>query len=75
MALRRARAPMRRCAAMVLALVAIAGCEDDQDPGFEPGGGQPATTSNTLGRCPPGGPDTTTPPAGCLGPDGSVLRP
>lgn len=66
---------MRRIAALVLVLVVVAGCAEEQDPGFAPSDGQPNTTSNTLGICPPGGPDVTTPPAGCLGPDGSVLRP
>lgn len=68
----------RRRAVLAAAIVlALAGCESDQDPGLDPGIGSetPAETSNTLGACPPGGPDETTPPAGCLGPDGSVLRP
>jgi hypothetical protein len=55
-------------------LLALAGC-DEQDPGVEPSTDAPGTTSNTLGQCPEGGPDITTPEAGCLGPDGSVLRP
>ena len=67
----------RRAAAVALAVaIALAGCETDQDPGLDPGiGDGPAQTSNTLGACPPGGPDATTPAAGCLGPDGSVQRP
>lgn len=68
---------MRRRVA-VLGLVAalvVGACNADQDPGLDPGTTGPAQTSNTLGACPPGGPDATTPPAGCLGPDGSVLRP
>lgn len=68
---------MTRTAGVVLALVlALGACESDQDPGLDPGLVEgPARTSDTLGSCPPGGPDATTPPAGCLGPDGSVLRP
>lgn len=67
----------RRVAAVALGLAAALGaCESDQDPGIDPGVTDgPAQTSDTLGVCPPGGPDATTPPAGCLGPDGSVLRP
>lgn len=59
-----------------LALVALLGaCSDEQDPGLAPSGDEPATTSNTLGQCPAGGPDATTPAAGCLGADGTVQRP
>lgn len=63
-----------RTVAGVALVLALGGC-DDQDPGVEPSSDQPATTSNTLGQCPDGGPDATTPEAGCLGPGGSVLRP
>ena len=55
--------------------VALLGCADSQDPGLDPGAGEPGTTSNTLGQCPAGGPDGTTPPAGCVGEDGQVQRP
>ena len=68
----------RNAAAVVLAaVVALGACSDGQDPGLDPGlgGDQPGTTSNTLGQCPAGGPDETTPPAGCIGADGQVLRP
>ena len=54
--------------------LALAGCADGQDPGLVPDDG-PARTSDTLGACPPGGPDATTPAAGCLDADGTVLRP
>ncbi|HSP04667.1 MAG TPA: hypothetical protein VLR27_14240 [Acidimicrobiales bacterium] len=66
-----------RLATLAVALVLVLGaCESDQDPGIDPGVTDgPAETSDTLGTCPAGGPDDTTPPAGCLGPDGSVLRP
>ena len=60
-------------AALVLATMVGAGCTDEQDPGLAPRDA-PVETSDTLGRCPDGGPDATTPPAGCLGPDGQVLR-
>lgn len=67
----------RRAAGAVLALaLALGACESEQDPGLDPGAVDgPAQTSDTLGACPPGGPDATTPDAGCLGPDGSVQRP
>ena len=67
----------RRRAAVAVALVLVlAGCESDQDPGLDPGVVEgTARTSDTLGTCPPGGPDATTPDAGCIGPDGSVQRP
>jgi len=69
----------RRAAALAVAvLLASVGCEGGQDPGLDPGLGTddaPAQTSDTLGACPPGGPDETTPAAGCLGDDGTVQRP
>ncbi|WP_436794547.1 hypothetical protein [Actinospongicola halichondriae] len=64
----------RRVAAIALALAALTACADAQDPGLAPSGDEPATTSNTLGQCPAGGPDATTPAAGCIGDDGQVLR-
>ena len=66
----------RRAVAVSLALLlaGAAGCADEQDPGFAPQGSS-GRTSDTLGRCPAGGPDATTPPAGCLSRDGQVLRP
>ncbi len=62
--------------AAVVAVGLLAGCASGQDPGLvdqQPTG--PTTTSHTLGPCPPGGPDATTPPAGCLDANGQVLRP
>lgn len=60
----------------VVALALLAGsCASDQDPGLDTDGDLPATTSDTLGTCPPGGPDETTPSAGCLDDDGRVVRP
>ena len=70
------RVRQRAAAAAIVLALALAGCETDQDPGLDPGiGDGPGQTSDTLGTCPPGGPDATTPAAGCLGPDGSVQRP
>jgi hypothetical protein len=58
------------------ALLGVAGCASDQAPEIAPAGsGATATTSRTLAPCPPGGPDETTPPAGCLDEDGVVVRP
>lgn len=71
-------AARRRFTALLLAAaLALAACESTQDPGLDPGAGTsgPAPTSDTLPDCPPGGPDATTPPAGCLGPGGAVQRP
>ena len=66
---------MRRLAPALLLVVAAVACSADQDPGISPSTGSgPSTTSRTLERCPPGGPDATTPPAGCLDEDGNVLR-
>lgn len=61
-------------ALVLTAVLALGACSDGQDPGLPPQGTS-GGTSNTLGRCPPGGPDATTPPAGCLSDDGRVLRP
>lgn len=66
---------MRRLAALAL-LVAIAACSSGQDPGLTPSTeAGPTTTSQTLQPCPPGGPDATTPAAGCLDDAGGVVRP
>jgi hypothetical protein len=64
-------------ALVAVLLIGAAGCSDDQDPGIAPGttSGGPSTTSQALAPCPPGGPDATTPPAGCLDEDGAVVRP
>lgn len=60
----------------VLSVVMLAGCGGDDPPALEIDRGDvPAPTSDTLGACPTGGPDATTAPAGCLGPDGQVRRP
>lgn len=66
-----------RLTLVALALAAgAAACSSGQDPGIAPAGsGGTVTTSRALGPCPPGGPDATTPAAGCLAEDGSVLRP
>lgn len=63
-------------AAVLAAGLLSAACTAEQDPGVVPGRSDAtATTSRTLGRCPPGGPDATTPAAGCLDADGRVVRP
>jgi hypothetical protein len=65
----------RALLALVLALGSV-GCASGQDPEIVPAGdGGPSTTSNVLQPCPAGGPDATTPPAGCVGEDGVVERP
>lgn len=70
---------MSRARGLFLALVlvgATAACGSDQDPGFEaPPGDGSKVTSHLLEPCPPGGPDETTPDAGCLDEDGTVVRP
>lgn len=60
-----------------LLIVALGACRDDQDPGLEiPGQSDDhRPSSNTLPPCPDGGPDATTPDAGCLDDSGAVLRP
>lgn len=65
----------RRIAVVVVAGLAAA-CSSGQDPGLTPST-QPGavTTSRTLPACPAGGPDSTTPAAGCLAEDGTVVRP
>lgn len=67
----------RRLLLALAALILVAACESSQDPGLDPGAGTdgPAPTSDTLPDCPPGGPDATTPDAGCLADDGTVRRP
>lgn len=62
-------------AAVALA-AALAACGQDQAPDVIPTDPDaPSTTSRPLEPCPPGGPDETTPAAGCLDEDGTVLRP
>jgi len=67
---------IRRVAALLL--VVAAACSAGQDPGVQTGpsaGTGPSTTSRMLQPCPKGGPDATTPAAGCLDADGNVVRP
>lgn len=66
---------MARGFVAMVAMVMMVGCGTDQDPGLDPRPDAPATTSVTLAPCPSGGPDATTPAAGCLDPDGAVVRP
>lgn len=66
----------RPAAVVVVALLAVMGCSSTQEPGIAPStSAGPSTTSRTLAPCPPGGPDATTPAAGCLDEDGSVVHP
>lgn len=69
----------RTLAALAVAAGTLLGaCADSQDPGFDQQidvDDQGRPPSNTLGACPDGGPDATTPAAGCLADDGTVLRP
>ena len=66
---------MRRALLALALLVGAAGCAAGQDPEITPGtGGGPSTTSRALQPCPAGGPDATTPAAGCLDEDGAVQR-
>jgi hypothetical protein len=61
---------------VTVALLAASACTEDDPPALDLDGVDvPVTTSDTLGTCPAGGPDATTPPAGCLSPDGQVQRP
>lgn len=69
------RSRRRGLGAGVSALLLLAACSQGQDPGLAPGEQGPRQTSATLGQCPPGGPDATTPPAGCLDGEGRVQRP
>ncbi|HEX4867426.1 MAG TPA: hypothetical protein VFV32_07335 [Acidimicrobiales bacterium] len=68
---------MRRLALVALLALSTVGCTSDQAPEIVPAGGSTTTptTSRTLAPCPAGGPDATTPAAGCIGEDGSVQRP
>ena len=66
---------VRRLAVAAL-LVAVGACSSGQDPGIAPDPSNgPVTTSRPLVACPDGGPDATTDPAGCLDPQGRVVRP
>lgn len=61
---------------VALVAVALAGCTADDPPALDVDSVEvPDSTSDTLGACPAGGPDATTPPAGCLDADGQVQRP
>lgn len=71
---------MRRLlCALALVAATTAACGSDQDPGVpavpESGNGSvTTTTSRGLARCPEGGPDSTTPAAGCLDDEGNVVH-
>ena len=79
---------MKRALVALVALVSLAACSSSQDPGIP--GPQRAGTTGTTGdpaegttpptylyppRCPEGGPNSTTPAAGCLQADGTLVRP
>jgi hypothetical protein len=65
----------RQVLALALAVSLGAACSSGQEPEIAPStGGGPSTTSRSLPSCPVGGPDETTPPAGCLDADGNVVR-
>lgn len=71
-----ARGWRRTVLAAVAAAVSAAGCGAGQDPGVPTGDGDGSRpSSQTLPPCPAGGPDATTPAAGCLDRDGDVVRP
>ena len=62
-------------ALLAAAFMLTVGCSAGQEPEIAPpAGGGPTTTSRSLEPCPFGGPNETTPPAGCLDEDGNVLR-
>ena len=68
---------MRRAlaAGAVAVLLVAPACSSGQDPGVEqaPTGDRGSTAPpQLLQPCPPGGPDETTPPAGCVDEDGTV---
>lgn len=66
---------MRRLLLALTVVVGAAACAADQEPEIVPATNDgPSTTSQVLQPCPPGGPDATTPAAGCLDDDGSVVR-
>ncbi len=71
---RRTRA-LAAAAVGVLLMVGVAACGNDQNPGIQPTGSSgPSTTSHLIGSCPPGGPDATTPPVGCLDAHGNLVH-
>ena len=75
----RIRATRTLLAAVLVPVALGAGaCSRDQDPGIVPAQStvEGATTRppQLLQDCPPGGPDATTPPAGCVDEDGNVLH-
>ena len=67
---------MRRALLALALVLGAAGCAAGQEPEIAPStDGGPTTTSKVLPPCPAGGPDATTPAAGCVGEDGAVERP
>jgi hypothetical protein len=67
----------RTATASVLLVVALAACSSGQDPGLDesPSGSTASTDPpQLLEPCPPGGPDASTPAAGCVDDDGNVVH-
>jgi hypothetical protein len=61
--------------ALALAVLSLVACSAEQDPGLTPASpGGTETTSRALPACRDGGPDATTPAAGCLDAEGRVVR-
>jgi hypothetical protein len=71
------RRALNGLAVLLVTTAAVGACGSGQEPGMtvDDDGDRPSTTSRLLEPCPAGGPDGTTPAAGCLGPDGVVRRP
>jgi hypothetical protein len=78
----------RRVAVVAVAVASLAACSSGQAPdipGLERAGTTGVTTADTPDtggiasnyppRCPEGGPNATTPKAGCLTDDGTLVRP
>lgn len=67
--------PLRGAVALLALALSVAACTTDDPPALDTDPDTPRVTSDTLPDCPTGGPDETTPPAGCLDPEGKVVRP
>ena len=74
---RRTGRALAAAAVGLLLTVGAAACGNDQNPGLDQpsGSGGPTTTGYYLRPCPPGGPDATTPAAGCTDAQGRVVHP
>lgn len=67
--------PRRGVVALLALTLSAAACTTDDPPTLDIDPDAPRLTSDTLPDCPSAGPDETTPPAGCLDPEGRVVRP